>query len=116
MPLVFNFGLPKEGYAICEFLNVDRLLRAGVRPQHLFVEILPPVMHNGSPADVFFEPEQLSRADLRTLAPYLESPARMEARWLEARVTPAYWQRLMLLSRWASDWVSPTGACAAARG
>jgi hypothetical protein len=106
-PLFFNFGLPREGYPICELLTLDRLLRAGVRPAHVFAEILTPVMRNGSPNEQFFPPEQLDRADLEFLGPHLTTASAVARPWAIARLTPIYWQRLFLLARYAPDWTTP---------
>jgi hypothetical protein len=72
-PLVYNLsqagcGPPQQ------YLNLCRLLRDGVRPDYLLVEILPPVMANRGPIEKSFQVEKLSYQDLQTVSHYFSMP------------------------------------------
>jgi hypothetical protein len=98
-PLVaFNLGIPGGG-PHSQLLQFQRLLREGIAPDVLLVEVLPALLddrHLGAPhARVA---ERLSWSDLQEVCrqPLRASPLR--AGWCEARAVPCYAHRFSILS------------------
>jgi hypothetical protein len=72
-PLVFNYGLP-GAEALTELLCLHRLLKAGIRPDWVLVEILPPALHEERGAEESIHPERLAWGDLELLRRYSTRP------------------------------------------
>jgi hypothetical protein len=109
-PLIFNFGMTGSGPMI-ELLVLERLLAAGIEPQWLVIEILPPLLHQEGP---WIEPEwldinRLGSADLPLLMHNTDDPWTRGRHWVRSRLVPWYSHRFCFLSRYAADWL-PSGA------
>jgi hypothetical protein len=97
-PLVFNFGLPGAG-PLTELLALRRLLRRGVRPDLLLVEVLPPVLAGQVRVGDFahMDPARLWHADLPLAERYLpQEPSR--AGWWAGWPVPCHSHRLAIVS------------------
>jgi hypothetical protein len=81
-------------------LTLDRLRRAGVRPDYVLVELLPAALTQDSPADAAFLPyaATLSAADVRRLAPICSDPAALWKAWAANRANSWFTLRLVLMS------------------
>jgi hypothetical protein len=92
-PLVFNFGVPGSG-VLLETVCLRRLVAEGVRPDLLFVEVVPMGLNRRGRRPV--EERQLDPARLRIdeaaylLRDYYDRPEEAWPRWLLARVLPCY--------------------------
>src|SRR5262249_7123958 len=67
-PVVFNFAIAGAG-PLTELLQLRRLLAAGVRPDWLVIEVMPPLLHQEWPwvEENLIHVERLAWADLRLL-------------------------------------------------
>lgn len=105
-PLVFNYAFTGAG-PVMELVCLHRLLRHGVRPDRLIVEIHPALLnlddHSGE--EVWLNPVRLSWQDLLVWQPYLSRPAMHWRRWLLGLLLPAYVHRFPLLSSLAPSWL-----------
>lgn len=99
-PLVYNFGLSGSG-PIQIWLNLKRVLDAGVKPNAVLVEIMPATLaYRGTSETLFHDTvARLGSCDLDRLSAYGHSLAFRE-RWLSNRLVPWYSQRFLLLSHW----------------
>jgi hypothetical protein len=106
-PLLFNFGVVAAG-PLMERLTLDRLLRVGVRPDHVLVEFWPPyfVENEGWYEESRTDSARFDRDDVRLLARYSRDPARLTDGWFRARVVPSYQQRLALMNVVKPSWLS----------
>ncbi|HXD86190.1 MAG TPA: hypothetical protein VN641_06835 [Urbifossiella sp.] len=91
-----------------ERLNLGRLFDAGLAPDYLLVEVLPPVLADPGPVDDRIPPVRLGYADLRRLQPYQASPERVRMEWARARLASWYSLRLPLMANWGlADYFPP---------
>jgi hypothetical protein len=105
-PLVFNFGLLGAG-PVLEGICLQRLLAAGVRPDLVFIEVLPPALNE--PRDYCLEEDWLSgkRLCARELAGawrYHSDPAHLLGQWLQARCVPSPHRLPALAMALGLDW------------
>jgi hypothetical protein len=104
-PVVFNFGLPGAG-PLTELIVLRRLLRQGVRPDLLLVEVLAPVLAGQvSIAEVTQlgqEPGHLWHADLALAERYVAGGP-LGARWWAAEALPCHSLRRAMLSALSPD-------------
>jgi hypothetical protein len=107
-PLVFNFGLSGTG-PVREYLTLRRLLAAGVRPNWVVVEVLPPLLHQvGIKREEYMhDPTHMSWADFRILKEFLVSPAQTRREMLPHLVCPWYARRFSIVTRYAPNWIPP---------
>lgn len=103
-PLVFNYGLAGSS-PLYELLHLQRLLKEGIRPRWVLVEVLPPLLLWQDAADDARIPERQAWCDLLLLRRYSAQPSRLYARWAEARLTPWYAYRFCLLNEYAFAWL-----------
>ena len=68
------------------WLNFTRLLDAGLDPRFALIEVLPPVLADGAPAEERLHPERLSEAELENLAPFIQDADGAKSRWRAARM------------------------------
>ena len=103
--IVFNFGVTGAG-PLTHLLNLRRLLKDGVRPDLVLIEILPPLL-NGRPwnqESLRLRPERLWHEEVQVLKEYGCLPG-IERRWLEGWPVPFYEHRFALLSRFMPGWL-----------
>jgi hypothetical protein len=89
-PLVYNLGVGGGG-PMMELVCLRRLLRAGVKPNYLFLEVVPVYLNqDGGPLEEgWLDPARLSTAELARLWPYYTRLDRL-FRWAYARLLPVY--------------------------
>ena len=90
-----------------QVVNLHRLLDAGVKPDFVLVEVLPPLLGLRCPAEKKVVLAKLSAADLARAAPYFDDPAAAWAEWERLRATPWSTYRLGLLSHWGAGRALP---------
>ena len=96
-PLPFNCS--QSGcLPIGEWLNFTRLIDAGVEPEYLLIEVLPPVLTDPGPMEDRIPTERLSAKDLVNLRPFHEKPDRIRPAWLKNRIASWYSLRLPLMA------------------
>ena len=89
-------------------LNLERLFDAGIKPDYLLIEVLPPVLNHPGAIDRQIPVSQLSLADLRRLKPFLTDVATLQWRWLKARAEPwTTYQVDLLAHAGLAEWTSP---------
>jgi hypothetical protein len=92
-PVVFNLGLIGGG-PVLEGLCLKRLLAAGLRPDLLLVEVLPPSLNqagNRALEEDWLSGTRLSGAELLASWPYHNEPSHLLEQWTEARAFP-WWR------------------------
>jgi hypothetical protein len=106
LPLVFNYACTGAG-PVRELLTLHQLLRAGVRPNWLIVEIHPALLHYVDYAgeDNWMTAPRLGWHDLRLLRRYAPRPGGLAREWCWSRLVPSFAQRLCLLSCFAPTWL-----------
>jgi hypothetical protein len=80
-------------------LNLGRLLDAGLKPEFVLIEVLPPVLADPRPVEDQLLPARLGTADLARLRPYAANPAALAARWTGSRLAAWYTYRFRLLEQ-----------------
>jgi hypothetical protein len=105
-PVVFNFAVTGAG-PLLELLTLQRLLRAGIHPDWLIVEVLPPLLHQ--PPEVAEENkyslERLSWADLQLFRRYWPAHDPRWRAWCAAQLLPSFSHRFCLLSEVVPGWL-----------
>ncbi len=102
----YNFAQSGSG-PVQELLTFKRLLAAGVRPDFLLVEVLPPTLSTASPVNRVTASERYDWRDLGHLEAYGDS---LPAGWLRARLSPWSSSRSVLLSRAGLGFLLPPSA------
>jgi len=108
----FNFGITAIGTTY-ELICLRRLLEAGIRPDRLFIEILPPLLHQ-TPAFCDACGLDVTRLDWRDLQVLRRCGCRPDAAfqsWFRSRLVPCYSLRTALLQRIARDWLDDAHRC-----
>jgi hypothetical protein len=103
-PVVFNFGLTRHG-PVQQMLAFDRLLRDGVRPRCVTVELIPQLLCQGKHE---LDPIPTARhtwGDVEFLYAQGFRPLTCFGGWLEARAASGYTSRFALMSRLWPSWV-----------
>jgi hypothetical protein len=105
-PIVFNFAMTGSG-PILELLCLRRLLGAGIRPNRILIEVLPPSLHQeGAWAEMaWLNINRLGWDDLELLRRYSDRPRKLYFDWCCAQLAPWFTQRFCILSRYAPGWV-----------
>jgi hypothetical protein len=88
--LVFNFGLSASG-PVRELLCLHRLLDRGIRPDYLFVEVLPPalVQEGNFPFEGhWLRGERMQTAEVAWARNYSSQPGDLIRQWCTARSCP----------------------------
>jgi hypothetical protein len=104
-PLVFNFGQAGAG-PLLELLTLERVLRDGIKPEYLLVEVFRPTLYGGGP-DERSIPQAETRLGLRDLAflePYGGSSERLWHFWMVSRIAPWSTYRHFMIGHWLADW------------
>ncbi len=104
--LVFNFAITGCG-PIQELQTFRRLLRHGVRPQRVLIEVHPLLLHqdHGIGEETWLDPRRLDLADLGTVGRYVGHPWSLYERWCRLRLSPWYSNRFLILNRFARSWL-----------
>jgi hypothetical protein len=93
--VAFNFGRNNAGPLVHQ-LGLERLLRAGIRPDMVIIEVFPVMLAaETKPSDI--APATLQPADLDLVRSHLGDRA-FEQSWWESVLVPVYAQRVPLLS------------------
>jgi hypothetical protein len=79
-------------------LNLGRVLDAGLTPDFVLVEVLPPVLADPRPVGEQVKVNRLGTADLVRLRPYLADPSPVVTRWASGRAAGWYTFRFDLLA------------------
>jgi hypothetical protein len=90
--MVFNFGVPGSGPMLQQVV-LRRLLDDGVRPDLLFVEVIPSSMGRGGGApweEHLLDAARLDAAEAARLVRYYYQPHKLVERWSLARALPSY--------------------------
>ncbi len=106
-PIVFNFGLTASG-PLRQLLCLQRLLAAGIHPDQVVVEVMPPLLNQdcgGAGEADWIDLRRADWNDLPLLQRYSAEPETLRYRWSASRVLPWFGYRLCLLSRFAPDLV-----------
>ncbi len=107
-PLVFD--LVQSGTVpVGVRLNAARTFAAGLRPDFVLLEVLPPVLVGPESVEGPLPPERLGVADLARSLPYHSQPARTVGTWALARAAPASSLRVPLLAHWGLADAIPAG-------
>lgn len=101
-PLVYNFGIP-GAYPFHNLFFMRRLLRSGIRPSHVYVEILPALLLRPLPAGRLIAPERLSYRDLTTYSSYSATPIETILNWAQKRALPWFTHRFILVNQVAPE-------------
>ncbi len=108
----YNFGVPTSG-PLHQWLHLQELLDAGIRPRLLLVEVLPPLFNAPAPGitseENWVEAPWMSVPKYLRVRPYLAHTARKDRDWLEGRLAPWYAFRPQLQDS-AKEWLSPRPA------
>jgi hypothetical protein len=117
-PVAFNFGIPASG-PITHRVYLQRLLKAGIRPDFLIVEILPPALQDGPGGPVeaaFFTGDRLASAELELVQRHGYDPHFTREQWRENWQNPLFALRHKLLARVVPSWVPPAARADWSRG
>src|SRR5262249_38729007 len=99
--VVFNLGIPGGG-AVTELITLRRLLAAGLRPDHLLVEVIPAFLAGqpGAPREVQrLAPARLGAGELRLVRRFGMRAEALYRPWCESWLVPWYAQRFNIVSR-----------------
>jgi hypothetical protein len=104
-PVVFNFGLLGAG-PVLEGVCLRRLLAAGIRPDLVFIEVLPPALNE--PRDYCLEEnwlsgKRLSAPEAAAVWRYHSDPAHLLGQWCQARCVPSRYLPALALAL-GLDW------------
>jgi hypothetical protein len=104
-PTVFNFATLGGG-PLAELLVLRHLLADRVHPDWVFIEILPPILHQeaGYTEEDWFHLEHARWRDTALLCRHLKQPKK-HWRWCVAELTPAFSHRFALATRFAPEWL-----------
>lgn len=85
--LAFNFS--QSGcLPVGTWLNFTRLHDEGLLPRRILIEVLPPVLADGGPAEARLASARLSASELERLVPFDADPEEARSEWRSSRVVP----------------------------
>ncbi len=98
-PVVFNFGIAGGG-PLTELLTMRRLLADGIRPDHVLIEVVPPLLAAQVPSSEFsrLTPQRLWLSELSLIARFGPSLAELHAEWWQEWPVPWYSHRYAILA------------------
>ena len=107
-PLVFNFAITGCG-PVQELQTLKRLLRHGVRPDRVLIEVHPLILHqdDGIGEEHWLEVRRMDWRDVMLVSDYVSNRRSMVWRWCRCRVCPWYSNRFLILNRVARNWLDP---------
>jgi hypothetical protein len=97
--VVFNFAHLGAGPA-ANLLQVRRLLRYGIRPDWLIVEVMPPQLNDSNQRIV----DRIAEIRDEPLVAHYKNPVLSWALFLRGRTAPCYKQRAFLIHRALPEW------------
>ncbi len=101
-PMVFNFSSQAHG-PTHQYVRLKRLLREGVHPSTIVLEIVPHQLGTG-PGDQI-NPLNLDYRDLLDSLPFREAPEDVNREWLKAQwLFPCYSYRYHIVGRLLPNW------------
>ena len=109
----FNFGTPASG-PITHLIYLKRLLDAGIVPDLLLVEVLPPALADGpdGPGEqAFLTGDRLSLREVETVEAHGFRRGPLREAWRESVYSPASALRFQLLGRTVPSWIAPRLRC-----
>jgi hypothetical protein len=104
--VAFNFGVPSSG-PITQTLYLKRLLAAGLRPDLVLFEIMPPLLAGQLPDPIeshFFAPERLMPGEVEFAVAHGYPADKFRDGERIADWAPIYGLRLPILGRYFSSW------------
>lgn len=106
--IVFNFAITGCG-PVQELQILKRLLRQGVRPDRLLIEVHPLMLHqeNGIGEECWIEARRMDWQDLLLVSDYVFDRRGLIWKWFRTRVAPWYSNRFLILNRLAPSWLDP---------
>ncbi len=104
VPLVFNFGVPGCG-PLGQLLYLKSLLRQGIRPDGIVLEVLPALLAWEPGANPNVRPLAFTWQDLATLSQFADRPADIYRAWFEARLMPWFVYRFHVMNRYLPAWL-----------
>ena len=106
VPLTFNFSMTGGG-PMLELMTLKRVLKAGIRPDRVIIEILPPLLNDTGPLGeaVMLNINRLGWDDLAAIEEYTGLPHYELRNWCRSRMTPWYSHRFCFMSRYAPGWL-----------
>jgi hypothetical protein len=107
-PVVINIATNTSA-SMLQAVFLKRTLRAGLRPQLVFVEIMPmslSLRHGAAFEESKMAPGRLTLAEAMALRPYYAEPYRLAVRWLWARLLPADHHQAELREALAIDYAA----------
>lgn len=104
--LVFNFAITGCG-PVQELQMLKRLLRHGVKPERLLIEVHPLMLHqeSGFGEEQWIEPRRMDWRDVLLVKDYVFKPYHFVWRWCRCRLAPWYSNRFLILDRFARSWL-----------
>ena len=88
-PLILNFSQTGAG-PVRQLITVRRLLRAGIKPDLLLVEVLPRFFNQGTELVPLDKLDELDWQDVRALRPYYDDLGSLYRAWAERRIVCGY--------------------------
>jgi hypothetical protein len=97
-PVVYNLGI-RGARILGSWLDLERVLDAGVRPAAVFVQVSAWDLVGQGPAERDLRPwlARLSAADIRRLTPYTHDTGMLRRTWFAARINPWWSFRVRIL-------------------
>src|SRR6185437_5453955 len=104
--MTYNFSQVGSG-PLGELVCLRRLLDAGIRPNWLAIEVLPPLLGRGSDAvgDPKVGVSRLTWNDVSQLRRYVPQPFALAHHWFKAQLTPWHAHRFSIMNHYASNWL-----------
>lgn len=104
--IVFNMAITGCG-PVQELQILHRLLRHGVRPRRVLIEVHPLMLHQeaGIGEEQWIEPRRMDWRDVLLVKDYVFDPSRFVWRWCRCRLAPWYSNRFLILDRFARKWL-----------
>lgn len=91
-PLVYNLAIPASG-PVFQHIVLRRVLAAGLRPQLVFLEVMPLSLsrRGGTPLEErMLDPARLNAEEMASVYPYYHRTYKAWGPWVAARILPSY--------------------------
>jgi hypothetical protein len=105
--VAFNYGVPASG-PVTHLVYLNRLLRDGVAPDLVLVEVMPSMLTGGPGAPLeknWFFADRLTFREQDTVIRHGFPAEAVRGRWRESVLVPAYALRFQLMSRISPSWL-----------